>query len=816
MQSTSKILKIGLLTAGFLTSLGLVVTVIGLLYLVPQLPSIEVLKDVKLQVPLRVYTSDEKLIAEFGEMKRTPLRYQEIPDLMVKAVLSAEDNRFFQHPGVDYQGLVRAAVNLIKTGEKSQGGSTITMQVARNFFLTARKTYLRKINEILLALKIERELSKEGILELYLNKIYLGNRAYGIAAAAQIYYGVEVNNLTLAQMAMISGLPKAPSRYNPIAGPERALVRRNYILKRMFELGYIDALQLQQATREPDNAETHSLSIETEAPYVAEMVRSAMLEQFGEDAYTSGFKVYTTLQGSKQDAANRALRKALIDYDTRHGYRGVEQHVDLTTMTTTTELLDVLSGLTTIGSTIPALVLGLEDQAAIVLTREDETVRIPWQGLSWANRYINVNRVGAKPKLAADILSAGDVIRIMKEQNGSWRLTQRPELEGAIISLLPTNGSITALSGGFDFNQSKFNRVIQARRQPGSVFKPFIYSAALEKGFSAASLINDAPVVFEDPGLESAWRPENYSGKFFGPTRLRQALIKSRNLVSIRILRAIGIKDTLDYVSRFGFDQKELPRNLSLSLGSGAITPLELATGYAVFANGGYKITPFFIDRIVGPDGEVLMQTEPETVCDETCLADRQQHAETNALAQSETETDLAGDIKTPPAAKRVIPAENAYIMTTILRDVIRRGTGRKARKLGRHDLSGKTGTTNDQKDAWFAGFNANLVTVSWVGFDAIKTLGNRETGARAALPMWVSYMGEALKNVPETPLKRPEGLITVRIDPKTGLLADSSQSNAIFETFRINNVPKRHAETERASSSSTTEGQNTILEQLF
>jgi len=825
MNLFSRIVKFCLIGLGSLMVAGLVIALGIFVYLSPKLPDIETLKDVHLQVPLRVYTSDQKLIAEFGEMKRAPLRFFEIPDLMIKAVLAAEDDRFFKHPGVDYQGILRAGLNLVKTGEKSQGGSTITMQVARNFFLSSEKTYLRKLSEILLALKIEQELNKEEILELYLNKIYLGNRAYGVAAASQIYYGVHPGELSVAQMAMIAGLPKAPSRYNPIADLERAVTRRNYVLGRMYKLGFINDEVYSSSLAEPDNAVLHSLTIEIEAPYVAEMVRSSLVERFGEEAYTGGYKVITTLDSHLQEAANRALRDALLDYDARHGYRGPIRHLDISIFPDEEQRRSELDNIPNVGGLIPAIIIHVEDQTAIAILANNKTVQIPWTGLSWARPYIDDNRLGNAPATAAEILSVGDIVYLQQVSKNEWRLTQIPQVEGALVAVKPDNGGIIALSGGFDFYRSKFNRVTQASRQPGSNFKPFIYSAALAKGFTPASIFNDAPVVFDDPGLESAWRPENYSGTFFGPTRLREALVHSRNLVSIRLLRSTGINYTIDYVSRFGFKASDLPKNLSLSLGSAAMTPLQIAGGYAVFANGGYRVTPYYIDRIEGENGEIIQQAIPDTVCPD-CTAtppaanvqspDIQDTTAGTGSNQAQADQDTLPQQPSIKIAQRVITPQNAYLMTSMMRDVIRRGTGRRARQLGRNDLAGKTGTTNEQRDAWFSGFNPDIVTVTWVGFDQSRSLGNNETGGRAALPMWINFMSEALKGKPEKPLERPPGLVTVRIDPESGLLVDSNYPHAIFETFRTEDVPDRHAEAAATNGKNGANGQTEVPEQLF
>jgi penicillin-binding protein 1A len=797
MKSFVKILRLGLISAAGLALTGLIVAGGLYLYLSPQLPSADTLRDVRYQVPLRIYSRDGKLLAEYGEMRRSPVKLSEVPDLMVKAVLAAEDDRFYEHPGVDYQGLLRAAWHLVTTGRKTQGGSTITMQVARNFFLGREKTYLRKFTEILLSLKIEHEFSKQEILELYLNKIYLGQRAYGIAAAAQVYYGVELPKLSLAQMAMIAGLPKAPSRYNPIADPPRALERRNYVLGRMRALGFISEEAYSSALHQQDDATLHSLTIEAEAPYLGELVRAEVVKRYGEDAYTAGYKVFTTVDTRLQTAANTALRDALLAYDRRHGYRGPEARVNLSPQSDAETWSAALANRDPVGTLQAGLVVKIGTTDIQVYLKDQGIITIPWEGLEWARSYIDDNHVGSPPQNPADIVKLGDIIRVQSQPDGQWRLAQIPGVEGALVSLRPDDGSVIAIVGGFDFFKSKFNRATQASRQPGSSFKPFIYSAALEQGMTPATLINDAPVVFKDPGLEDTWRPENYSGRFFGPTRLREALVHSRNLVSIRVLRAIGIDTTIDYVSRFGFDKRAMPHNLSLALGSGVVTPLDLASGYAVFANSGYRVQPYFIDHIEDINGKVLETTAPVHVC-------------------KDCENLPADQAKAEHIAPRVITAQNAYLMTSMMRDVIRRGTGRRARVLRRHDLAGKTGTTNDQRDAWFAGFNPDVVTVSWVGFDDTHSLGNAETGARAALPMWIDFMRAALQGLPDHSFEQPPGLVTVRIDPNTGLLADSKDRKAIFETFFANHVPTREA----GSGSTNVDGSHNsappIPEQLF
>ena len=762
------------------------------LYVAPGLPSAHTLKDVRFQVPLRVYTADEKLIAEFGEKKRTPVAYENIPPRMIHALISAEDDRFFEHHGVDYKGLLRAAWNLLLTGERSQGGSTITMQVARNFFLSREKTYIRKINEIFLSFKIENELSKEDILALYLNKIYLGNRAYGVVTAAQVYYGKSLDELSLAETAMVMGLPKAPSSFNPIANPERALLRRNYVLGRMHELGYINQQEYEEAKNTGITAELHGPTIEAQAPYLAEMVRKAMLDKFGEETYNAGYNVYTTVLSSNQEAANRAVHQGLLDYDQRHGFRGPLDNISLDALDTFEQWSKRLASFPNVGPLVPALVVALNDENTFVFKEDEAIVEIPFDNLKWARTYISENQRGPEIKQPSDALNIGDIVMVQQLDDGNWRLAQLPEASASIVSLDPNTGAVMALVGGFDFFQSKFNRVIQAKRQPGSSFKPFVYSAALEKGYTAASIINDAPIVFEDPALEAKWRPENYSGKFFGPTRLRLALTKSRNLVSIRLLKSIGIKYALNHIENFGFDAKKLPRNLSLSLGSANLTSYDLARAHAVFANGGFLINPYFIDSIQDADGNIIEQSNPAIVCNERCQSELQTQRDAEPAEFEASDTDTTQSHYAP----RVLSAQNAYLINSMMQDVVQHGTARRAKALGRKDLAGKTGTTNDQRDAWFVGFNRDVVAISWVGFDDSKPLGARETGGRAALPIWIRYMETALKDKPDHFLDQPKDLITLRIDPETGLRAKSSVPGAIFETFRSEHAPVEWAPT--------------------
>jgi penicillin-binding protein 1A len=781
-----------------LTLLMLVVLAVGgvLAYLLPRLPSIDVLKEAQLQVPLRIYTHDHSLIAEFGEKRRAPVKLSQVPELLVKAVVAAEDDRFYEHPGVDWQAILRATFQLIRTGEKSQGGSTITMQVARNFFLSREKTYLRKLNEILLALVIERSLSKQEILDLYLNKIYFGHQAYGVAAAAEVYYGSELKDLSLSQIALIAGLPKAPSRINPITNPALAIKRRNYVLGRLWQRGYITEQSYQAAIRTADTARLHGRAIEVNAPYVAEMVRSYMVEHYGEGAYDAGYQVFTTVRDPLQLTAQSVLRKALINYDRRHGYRGPVHHYDLSKGAGEKEWQRLLGGFIPVGDLLPALVIHVADTSIIIYAAGIGLMPIKWSGLAWTRPFINENRRGLAPKQAKEIVRSGDVVYIEETAQGTWRLSQIPHVEGALVSLDPNDGAILALVGGFDFARSKFNRATQGKRQPGSSFKPFIYSAALESGFAATSLINDAPVVFDMPGLGGIWRPQNATHKYYGPTYLRDALAFSRNLVSIRLLQAVGINQAIRHAAKFGFGVEQLPPNLSLALGTGSVTPLELAVGYAVLANGGYHVEPYFVSRIEMHDGRVIMQHEPAKVC-RAC-----EEAEPEQLEAIDTEM-------TKPAgggnyAKRVVSAQNIWAMQSMMQDVIRRGTGKAALVLGRTDLAGKTGTTNDHHDAWFSGFNTRLVTTTWVGFDDNRSLGRGETGGRAALPMWIDFMKVALKGMPKSILPKP---------PKDVMIAANPRS--IMDGLDIGSLSKRPGADEPPANS-TGDRDGRITEQLF
>jgi len=856
----------------WLFAAGSIVLIAGAFYiyavLVPTLPSIDHLEDTQYQVPLRIYDRNEILLSEFGEHRRIPVKFDKIPRYLIDAVVSVEDDQFWNHSGIDFYALLAAAYEVATTGRKTRGGSTITMQVARNFFLSAEQTYARKFNEILLALKIESELDKEKIMELYLNKIFLGHRSYGISAASQVYYDKKLADLTLAQSAMIAGLPKAPSKYNPVSNPERALIRRNYILGRMRILKYIDEEAFQLALNEPITAELHRTKTIAEAQYVSEQVRAQLFEQYGEEVYKAGLKVYTTIDGELQAVANQSLRRALLDYNRRHGYLGVIDKIDLKEVIedpfdedfVTDERIGGLRKGVVIS--VNEAVVATEEEAtevstasATVLISNYEKIEVLFEGgIDWAAKFIDVDNKGPEPENVSDVLAVGDVVWI--EQRGAqWLLADVPRVEGALVSINPSDGGIRAMVGGFDYFKNKFNRAMQARRQPGSNFKPFIYSAALERGYTAATIINDAPVVFDDDSLEATWRPENYSGKFYGPTRMREALVKSRNLVSIRILQSMGLRHATNYIQRFGFEAEHMPYDLSLALGSGTFSPLQMARGYTVFSNGGYLVDPYIISRVESGSGELIFQNHPRTVCQgceiesldelaarEAAAVEQQEvEQETAAVAVSEEEQLEAveldqletGNVEAseapamveeagPQYAPRVISAQNAFIMRSMMREVVQRGTAVRAKALGRNDIAGKTGTTNDQIDAWFSGFNDQVVTTTWVGFDNQRSMGNRETGGRAALPMWIEFMRTALEGSPENLQEQPEGLVTIRIDYETGQRADLESRRSLFEVFRVENAPKEKALANSSSDDSggiminAPETEDEIVEDIF
>ena len=757
------------------------------MYLGPSLPPVAMLRDITLQMPLRVYSRDGLLIGEFGEKRRIPVDYADIPEPLVLAFLAAEDDRFISHPGVDLWSLFRAALEFLRTGDFQSGGSTITMQVARNYFLSRERTISRKLNEILLALRIEQELSKEEIMELYVNKIYLGNRAYGAAAAARVYYGKSLGELQLAQYAMVAGLPKAPSATNPLSNPQRALARRNWILGRMLELEHIDRQAWQEALAEPVTARYHQVPVELHAPYVAEMARQEMIRRYGLAVYTGGYRIYTTVDSRLQEAGRRALHRGLASYERRHGYRGPEARL----LSGGAEAArQAAATAPVIGDLMPAAVTSVSSRSFVALLPAGEAVTIGWeQGLAAARPYITENRRGPMPRDAGETVRSGDLVRLRQDAQGTWQLSQVPQAEAALVALDPNDGAIRTLVGGFDFQRNKFNHVTQGRRQPGSSLKPFIYTAALENGYTAASIFNDAPVVFEDKQLEDIWRPANAGGRFLGPIRLRRALYESRNLVSVRLLRQLGISQVVPVLEKFGFSSKTLRRDLSLALGSNTLTPLEVAAGFAVFANGGYRVSPYLVERVEQLEEGVIFQATPPRV-----PADGQDDAADESAAAGDgtaANTAAGGAEKAPSRARRILDRRVAYIMDTILRDVIRRGTGRRARALGRTDLAGKTGTTNGPVDAWFSGYHPSLVATAWVGFDQNNLLGDREYGGSAALPVWTEYMRTALQGVPETTPEQPDGLVVVRIDPETGEAAAPGSAGTVFEIFRRENAPK-------------------------
>ena len=868
-MSRKKRLLIYLLALGFTGLILGGITILGTyLYFAPTLPAVEELKDVRFQVPLRVYSRDGKLLAEYGEQRRIPLRLEEVPLPLKQAILAAEDDRFYSHPGIDIIGIARAAWMNIKAGEIVGGGSTITQQVAKNFYLSTEQVWSRKIREAFLALKIEEELSKDEILALYLNKIYLGNRAYGVGAAAEIYYGKPVAELDLAQMAMLATLPKAPSRYNPLANPERALQRRAYVLGRMLELGYIEETAYEEAMAAPITAEYHSVKIEVDAPYLGELVRTDMVARYGEAAYTAGYEVTTTIDAEQQLAGRTALQDALQEYDSRYGYRGPVRQLEAEPLAAALEAFAVLAAEDADEASIPesiavldgfiadvpaparlkpAIVLGMDEDSIAAHLRGAGSLEVGMAGLSWARPVGSDGRPGAEPQAPADILAVGDVVYLREQATeelaaddddesqpvSHWRLAQVPQVQGAVVSVSPDNGAVRTLVGGYDYYLSKFNRVTQARRQPGSSFKPFIYSAALAHGFTPATIVNDAPVVFADDKLEDVWRPENDSGRFYGPTRLREALVRSRNLVSIRVLQSMGVSTAVDYISStFGFDRERLPRDLSLALGSAAFSPMEMVSAYAVLANGGYQFEPYFIEKIEGPSDEVIYEASPLRVCDEDCRKAEAQEkvaeippsaappadaAVVVEAAPLEPEAQLGGIIERRQryAEQRQTPQVN-YLITDMMRDVIRRGTGVKARVLGRNDIAGKTGTTNEYRDAWFSGFNGRVATTVWVGFDDFTSLGRGEYGGRAALPAWIDFMRVALQDVPESEFDRPDGLVTVRIDPETGLLASADNRQAIFETFIEGTLPDQEQVDSGADSQDGEREDDTVEQDLF
>lgn len=743
------------------------------LYFDAQLPTASDTANLDFSEPLRIYTSDGKLIRKYGTKSRLPVTYEQIPKMLIEAFVAAEDDRFFEHPGVDYQGILRAVINLVVTGSKSEGGSTITMQLARNLYLSPKRTYVRKIKEIILALKLESKLTKQQILGLYLNKIYLGSGAYGVGAAAKIYYDKKVSELTLSQAAMIAGLPKAPTTYSPLNNPDLARQRRAYVLRRMRETGKIGQAAYERAMAKPITAEAHSSGGERfKADYVAEMAREKMYTRYGEKAYTEGYRVYTTITSDRQRAAMAAVRHGLVAYDARHSWRGAQNSLSDEILSDQDALMQSLAELPSAGWLVPAVVTNVEGDQMMLQTRQHGEIELGANDNPWLD----------PGESAAELVSRGDIVRLLNEDDPDdpWELAQIPDVQGALVSLNPDTGAIEALVGGFDFSRSKFNRATDAYRQPGSSIKPFVYAAALASGFTAASMINDAPVVYGVYSQDSKddWRPENYSHDIHGPTRLREGVVHSRNLMTIRLLRAVGIGAAIDFLARFGLPRDRMPHDLTLALGSATFTPLQMATGYAVMANGGYRVAPYLIKKVVGDGGKIVYEATPKVACSkpEGCTQLPLPGLDESRKVANEPAVDQS-------LAPRVITADNAYIISDIMRDVIKRGTGGAARVLGRSDLSGKTGTTDDTTNAWFVGFNANLVAVVWVGFDSPHTLGWGETGAHAALPIWIDYMRRALEGVPKSLMPRPDNIVTVLIDPRTGQQAlDGTGMTEIFK----------------------------------
>ncbi|MBP9726669.1 MAG: penicillin-binding protein 1A [Gammaproteobacteria bacterium] len=744
------------------------------------LPSVESLKTVHLQSPLSIFSKDGELIAEFGDIRRTPVLYKDIPQPLIDAVLATEDQHFYEHPGVDFLGLARAAVVLVSTGHKTQGGSTITMQVARNFFLSNKKTFARKFNEILLAIKIDHELGKQAILELYFNKVFLGEHAYGFGAAAQVYYGKPLNELTLAEYAMLAGLPKAPSTANPIVNPKKARERRHHVLSRMLEGGFITPEEFEEANEAPLVEKYHGLSVSLAAPYVAEMIRSQLYDKYGDVIYSQGLNVHTTINGRLQREANRALREGILAYDRRHGYRGPEKNIGTYNPEQQSAWEKILATLPNQYDLLPAAVIQVDEKNAQALLADGQVITLPWQSISWAQPVMKNHQLGKIPETADEVLHVGDIIRIYQLPNKSWMLSQSPIVEGALVAMDPKSGAILAMAGGIDFSKSHFNRVIQAHRQVGSSIKPFIYAAAISKGMTLATIENDSPIVIED-GSGQTWRPENDDHQFHGSVRMRESLVDSLNLASIRILQQTGIPYTIQFLEKFGFDPKQMPEGLSLALGTPDLTPLQLANSFARFANGGYQLDAYLIQSITDDHQEILYKVKKIKLC-------------------QNNEDVLDQTIEQYQCAPQTVDSHIIYLLDSAMQDVVGRGTGKQARILNRQDLAGKTGTSNDQRDAWFSGFNQNIVTVVWVGYDTPKSLG--EYGGQAALPIWIDFMRAALKGMPETSLQRPEGIISVRIDPQNGLRVPASHNPSIFEIFKAGTEPSMEGDAENTETS--------------
>ena len=785
--------------------LGVFGNVCAYVYLRPALPDVESLREVQLQVPLRVYTRDGRLIAAIGEQRRIPVRYDQLPPKLIQAFLATEDDRFFRHHGVDWQGILRAAVANARAGGIRQGASTITMQVARDMFLSPKRDMKRKMSEVYISLLMEAEFSKEEIFSLYVNRIFLGQRAYGVAAAAEVYFGKTLDQLSIAEMATIAGIPTAPSSVNPVANAQAATVRRGHVLGRMYELHYITAAEYDTAKATPMESRLHGPSIEVDAPYVAEMVRNEMQARYGDSIYTAGYQVFTTIDSRLEPAATVALRTGLLEYDRRHGWRGATDKVDLSKINDNAGMEAELEERPVVGGLRPAIVEKVEGKTAQIYVKNLGSVTLPWDKMSWARRELPDEKTDRAPTQASEIMGPGDVIYTVGTTPESLQFVQVPEAQSAIVAIDPKDGAVVALVGGFDFFQSKYNRVTQARRQLGSAFKPFVYSAAFEKGYTPASVVLDAPIVLDAAGMEQAWRPKEDDNTFFGPVRLRVAMAKSINLVSVRLMREIGPDYTWNFVQRFGFDKSQLPQDLTMALGTAELSPLQVATAYSTFANGGFRVSSYYIDHILDAGGKTLYQAEPLVACPEcgragdsppyrpaapsipggsaahgarTAQLDLGVHDGTSLIP----EKDLAPEILRPQVA---------YLLSDMMVDVIKHGTGQRALVLNRDDIAGKTGTTNEQHDAWFSGFNGDLVATVWTGFDQDRSLGDGEQGAHVSLPTWIFFMRQALAGAPRHKPPVPDGIVTVRISPDTGLLASADDPNAIMEKFMEGTLPK-------------------------
>jgi len=800
---------------GFLVVIGGIAGVVGAYYYVsPGLPAAQTIRDIPLQIPLRIFSRDGHLIEEIGERRRILITYEDVPAHVINAFIAAEDQRFFVHPGIDYRGILRALSQLLVTGDIASGGSTLTQQLARSYFLSLEQTAERKFKEASLAVRIEQEFTKEQIMELFLNKMFFGQRAYGVAAAAQVYFNKQLGDISIAEAATLAGVLPAPSRYNPVRSAVNAKMRRGYVLNRMFDLGYISDTEYTKAMDVSVVSHLHGTAVELNAPYVAEMVRREMLSRYGEDTYTAGYQVVTSLDSRLQEAGNYALRNGLLEFTRRRGYRGPVAAIELppelpglTFEEWPPETLEILDQYAPGGLSLALVVAVNENNSADIVFRDGGTATVPWHGISWAKRFIDRETTGPAPETVAEVLTPGDVIYVMPTAAGFWALAQLPEAQGAVVSVDPIDGAITSLVGGFDFATTKFNRATQAARQPGSSFKPFIYSAALEHGNTAATIVLDAPVVITSSELEAVWRPINYSGRFYGPTRLREALVRSMNLVSVRLLLfETGIGNAVRHIAKFGFGDAALPRNGSLALGGGSASPLDMAQGYATIANGGYAVRPYVIDAIYGPLGETLYRADPAIVC-EPCVAEPSDDFGVDPMQEMTLEemADIAltyrPDASVAPelfadanAATRAITAQNAFLIQDMMRDVVLRGTGRRAMALGRRDLSGKTGTSNDRRDAWFGGFNGDIASVVWVGYDDDRPLGPGEEGSRTALPIWIEFIRYGLAGVPENQMPMPEGIVSVRISKTTGCPARAGQEDWTFEVFREGHVPECEA----------------------